>query len=478
MQKYLIAVLFVLVSGALFSQKFVSATLLGSKTKAQLSTQFFGLAFPYNVKYYRVLYTMPDLKGVTDTVSGLLVIPVDVTKSFPRLVYQHGTASAQLAVPSYTTTGGGEGTLGFLFAGLGYVSYLPDFLGLGISTGVHPYVHAKTEASAAIEMLRAAKDFLGQNQVSTNDQLFITGYSQGGHAAMALHREIETLLPQEFTVTAAAPLSGPYSISGVMRNVMLSDGIYLYPAYLPNTAVSFQAVYGNIYSDLTDIFKPVYAAEIQKFVDKTMNLGQLNTKLISLLTTNEGASRPTRLFQPALLEALKNDPKHPINAALRDNDVYDWTPKAPTRLFYCMADDQVPFQNSIVARDAIKANGALNFDASDVNPTADHGACFQPAILGTISFFTSFQQVTVATHAPILEEALSCYPNPATNSVTLRNLPAGTRITVMDASGTVRYTATAKGGDQRFDVGHLARGNYIVRCTGSDRIWTGKVVLL
>jgi dienelactone hydrolase len=135
----------------------------------------------------------------------------------------------------------GEGQVGLLFAGLGYVAFLPDYLGLGLtSRGFHPYVHAASEAWAALDMLRAGDQFCQQLQVAVNAQLFITGYSQGGHGAMALHRAIEKDPSNEFTVTAAAPLSGPYSISGVMRNLILTDTVYYDPAYIPNTALSYQ----------------------------------------------------------------------------------------------------------------------------------------------------------------------------------------------------------------------------------------------
>ena len=92
------------------------------------------------------------------------------------------------------------------------------------------FVEMETDAEAqvAIDMLHAAAAFTAQNDVHTNSQLFITGYSQGGHAAMALHREIDRNWSDEFTVTASAPLSGPYSISGVMRNLILTDKIYYY----------------------------------------------------------------------------------------------------------------------------------------------------------------------------------------------------------------------------------------------------------
>ena len=99
-------------------------------------------------------------------------------------------------------------------AALGYVAVAPDYLGLGESRGFHPYVHAATEASAAIDLLYAAQEFAEKQKFPLNGQLFLTGYSQGGHASMALHRELERNYSKIFPVSAAAHLSGPYSISG------------------------------------------------------------------------------------------------------------------------------------------------------------------------------------------------------------------------------------------------------------------------
>ncbi len=210
---------------------------------------------------------------------------------------------------------------------------------------------------------------------------------------MALHREMETQLNAEFTVTAAAHLSGPYSISGVMRDLILTDKVYFYPAYLPNTILSYQTVYGNLYNQLSEVFKEPYATKINQYYTGVIDLDQLNTQLINLLVANEGASRPLKMLQPAMVQAVETDPDHPFNIALRDNDVYAWAPKAPTRIFYCTADDQVPYQNSIVARDTMTALGAANLLAQDVNATADHGTCFTPAMTSTLFFFVAYQQI-------------------------------------------------------------------------------------
>jgi len=463
----------------LHSQTLVSSTLLGSRTRTQLVSQFSLPLIQYGVKYYRITYTTNNLQGQLDTVSGLVCVPDDPTRIFPRLVYHHGTAGSKLGVPSYNVGSGGEGVLGNLFAGMGYVALLPDLLGLGISDGFHPYVHAASESWVAADMVRALPAFAAQYGVHLNEQLFSTGYSQGGHSSMAFHRDVENTWQGEFEMTAAAHLSGPYSIGEVMRDLILSDSVYFYPAYLPNTILSYQTVYGNLFSQLSEVFKQPYAAKIADFYAGTISLSQLNTDLINMLVSNEGQSRPLQMLQPDIVQEIIADPGHPFNLALKDNNVYTWAPEKPTRIFYCMADDQVPFRNSLVALDSMTARGAVNLAASDVNSAADHGGCVTPAMTSTLLFFLGFQQVGfyTATGEPATAEPLELWPNPATETVTLRFLPAGGQAQIFDLNGRLRFEGTVTDGNRTLDVSGLESGMYVVRYRAEGKVWQGKLVV-
>ena len=55
----------------------------------------------------------------------------------------------------------------------------------------------------------------------------------------------------------------------------------------------------------------------------------------------------TGMLYPLYYDDIVTDPEHPLNQDLRDNDVYDWIPLAPVRLFYCGGDERVPYENSI-----------------------------------------------------------------------------------------------------------------------------------
>ena len=171
-----------------------------------------GMDVENDVDVYRVEYTTTNVENAPDTASGLLLLPVG-EGPFPQAIYQHGTVNSRQDVPS-NLAGGWE--LGLAISSFGFVTVVPDFQGLGISPGTHTYVHAESEALAAIDLLIAVQDFLTETEVPINDQLFVTGYSQGGHAAMAAHIVLERDFADQFTVTASSPMSGPYSISGDM----------------------------------------------------------------------------------------------------------------------------------------------------------------------------------------------------------------------------------------------------------------------
>ncbi len=459
-----------------FSQNLISSTFLGSKSKEELTSEFNVNIFKNGVDYYKLNYATLDVHGVQDTASGLLAIPDDLSKVYPLLCYQHGTVASRADVPS-NLQGGWEITV--IYGGMGYVSVTPDYLGLGDSRGFHPYMHSASEASAAVDMMRAAKEFAANNDVFINEQVFVTGYSQGGHAAMALFRELETNLSDEFVVTAATPMSGPYSISGVMRDLILREEEYFTPSYLPNTMLSYETVYGNVFNTLEDIFKPAYVPAIQQYFDGMIDLDDLNTQLIDKLVENEGASIPVFMFQNDRIDAVKNDPNDPINVDLRDNDVFNWTPQAPTRMYYCGADEQVPFENSILADSVMNANGAPDVGAFNMNPNASHFECVAPAVTTSIFFFTIFQRIDIATATTEASAPapFKIYPNPVQNNLFVKEIPAEGELVLYDLNGRTYSSLHLQKGDNELDVGALPTGVYIAEIRTGDAIWHRKIIV-
>lgn len=444
-----------------FSQNVVEVTFIESRTKEAISSEF-GVDAQFDVNLYRMLYETPDIQGNLDTASGLFIIPDNPGGTFPLLSYSHGTVNDRNDVPSLLA-GGAE--LAIIFGSLGYVTAAADFLGLGTARGIHPYVHADSEASASVDMLYAMRDYAETDPAfNLNDQIFITGYSQGGHAAMATHRLIETELSNDFTVTATAPMSGPYSISQEMRKFTTGDDPYFFVAYLASLVLSYEAVYGNIYTDLEEIFLPQFVEDIVRFENEEINLFELNLQMIFRLNFLGGVI-PKLMLQDSIREIVVNDGEHPLMDALRNNDTFDWTASAPTRLFYCTADDQVTFRNAILADSVMNANGAANLASMDVASNQDHGGCVDPATTATIAFFEQFQDVMVGTNEVFTQDLFEVYPNPVNDILTIQietERSSDFNVNLFDVYGKLVMSRIVSGNTLEIEVSELPVGMYVL----------------
>lgn len=467
MKKFFILLLF-LSTQSLIAQNLISSQLLNEYNTAQLLFQF-GIPADNGIKVYKVLYQTPDVQGVPDTASGVLVLP-DIEEPLPIVAYHHGTTSPKENVPSRESFIVAE----LYFAGKGYVTTSADFLGLGDSRGFHPYLHAATQASASIDLIRAAQIFCASESIELTNQLFITGYSQGGHAAMSTFRALETENTEEFTVTAAAPMSGPYNLTGSLRDDILSDAPYLFPSYLVYTIKGLQTAYGNLYTDVGEIFLPEYVDMVNRFNNESdYDLNALNEEMLALLEMQHGAAIPRFLFQETLITDLINDDRsNPILAALYDNNVFDWTPQAPTRLYYCEADEQVPFENAIFTDSLMNANGANDVRSLSMGEDLDHNGCAVPAILDAEEFFSSFLPISASTTTAISN--LNIYPNPVTDFITIDTpISSNFEITIFDELGRQILQSNST----RLPANQLSNGIYFLRFQAADAIWIRKIMV-
>lgn len=352
----------------------VSATLVGSKSREEMATTalLLGQSASYGVSLYKIVYRSADPYGQATLASGLLALPQNATKALPLLAYQHGTITLAADAPSAVVFD--LPTL--LAAASGYVVASADFLGFGESTGLHPYVHAKSLANAVVDLLRAARIHLGQSRVALNGQLFLAGYSEGGYATMAAHKEIETHYAAEFAVTAAAPGAGPYDLSGVMLSSALSGATVPDPYYFPYVLLTYNALYG-LADSAAEIFAAPYAGTVPPLYDGKNGSAKINAAL---------PASPRAVLNATFLAALDGGGENPLRSALRENDVYRWVPRAPVRLYHCAGDQSVPFKNSEVAHAYFRDHGAA--DATLVSlPGNDHGACALPVFAQVKAWF-------------------------------------------------------------------------------------------
>lgn len=430
-----------------------------------------GLSFQYGVTAYSVEYLTTGTDGELDTASGLVVIPDFVNGSVPTACFQHGTVDNRFDVPS-ELKGGWQAAAAL--AGKGYLTFAPDNLGMGSSRGFHPYVHAETEARAAHDMYLILDELIESAglDITRNDQLFITGYSQGGHASMAYHQFLEE--QGEIPVTATAHLSGPYSLSGVMKGIIFNNEIYGRPAFVANVILSFAEVYG-IYENIDEILVEPYASWVQQTYDEELGIFDLNDSITNYMEIAFGESIPSAMFQDSILAQVANDPNHPINMALAENDLFNWKPNAPTLLGYCEGDETVSYLNSIVADSAMNALGAAavsTFNGGNLS----HTGCVIPAMVATVNFFESFRVVN-SQYAFEAFPKLRMFPNPTSESIYFSGIPNGAQIGIYNLQGQLLWSKRSVTETAQVSLATFSEGMYLVRVLAENRMDTRKLVI-
>lgn len=395
------------------AQYLESATYL-SNTPASLLSGFYNGA-QYNVDAYKIRYYTTDVDGSQTIASGALLIPkTNACDSFPMAVYNHGTVLEREAVPSRDNI---EATVAKVVASTGAIALAPDYLGLGDNQGLHPYLHGETEATANIDMIRAVREYLGDSlQIGLNGDVYVTGYSQGGHAAMATVKHIQdNNLLGEFNLIGAGPASGPYNLSSTMLPLLLSNAPYSNPGYVVYLLFAMERAYGNIYSSYSAILDSPYDTLVPPLFDGTYDMNAVNAVL---------PNQVRDFIQDSVLDNLEADTismSHPIRQALIANDNYNWNPAFPMELYYCTQDEQVHYQNSLDAEAAMQANGA---NVTAVNKGAlNHGGCFLPALRGALDHFVSLGQACQPVGlSELTENSVAVYPQPAQREVYLKGL--------------------------------------------------------
>ena len=452
-----------LLSVSLHAQAVVEVTEQNRVTALSLS--LLGIPAEFDVNNYKILYTSVDPFGNRDTLSGLITVPEQTNFALPLTVYNHGTVRDRELVPSRLPpplSFFSERTIIHAIGSNGYITLSPDYFGLGDNPGLHPYVHRDSEARAGRDLLTAARAWLDREEIAYNDQIFTTGYSQGGHASMALQRDLQLNPEEGTTITAAAHLSGPYSISEVMVNTLFDPDLETESGFVVYAYISFNFV-NQLFADNGAIFVEPYVGLVDSFAREDLNLGDFSQLLDARLAANGDQIRD--VFQDSILQQLmeQDTATSRIYRASVANDTYRFNPDAPTLLVYCTEDEQVPFQNALLADSVMREEfGATTVTLFNGGPNT-HGGCVVPAVTAALNFFGPIarRDVISSVGGPVALPELSLAPNPVRRGgdLTLNGLPAGTDYPweLHDATGRLLGRGTI-GGNGRIAVPARAAG--------------------
>jgi pimeloyl-ACP methyl ester carboxylesterase len=361
----------------------VSVTPVVRLTQAQTATYLTGkqLAAPAarnGVDAYTVVYRTITAQGRPTTASGLLVLPETGRRTLTVVDYEHGTILYR-GDAATLTDGKADRSRSILFAAAGYATVAPDFLGLGLGPGHHPYGDIASDTTASLDLLRAARTVAAHHGRRFAPKVFVTGFSQGGPAAMGLGRALQSGVDPRFRLGALAPISGPYDNQHAEVPAAL-DGHTLdqqNATYLIAYWLVAQNRLHPLYRNPSEAFQQPYAATVQKLFDGDHTDAQAIAGL---------PATPQQLVTPEFLR-LAEHPTGALLQALRTNDntCSNWKPQVPVRLYIGTADRTVANLNSTHCQAALRTHG-VNAPIIDVGDV-DHSPSARLALPQIVTWF-------------------------------------------------------------------------------------------
>lgn len=411
------------------SDSATSVKSISSFNTAQINTQFGldGTATPdakCDIKIEKVSYPTVGAAGERTNATAALMLPsgdsADCQGDRPILLYAHGTTTdkgydfSQVANPQNPAAG--ESTLiAANFAAQGYIVVAPNYAGYDESDlDYHPYLVAEQQATDMADALDSARTIIARQQrandpdytnLDDSGKLFISGYSQGGHVAMATARMFEQ---NDEPVTAIAPLSGPYALAA-FGDAIFSGNVNIGASrFAPLLASGLQNAYGNVYNNTADIFTANYA---NTQLPSLLSFGELvdaNKLPDNALFEKDPENNPTLDLLPAptvpfasigfaddnyliktdfrtayVADALQNpdsliamtgalpaaNPQNNLRKALKANDLRGYVPKMPTLLCGGNQDPTVFYDLNTSSMAAIIQGSVAQNPALTVNVT-------------------------------------------------------------------------------------------------------------
>ncbi|AZA54723.1 T9SS type A sorting domain-containing protein [Chryseobacterium sp. G0201] len=292
--------------------------------------------FNVGLKAYKITYYTKNENNALVKATGLIMYP-NVNYKLSTVVSDHGTTDNRNNVPSNLK---GVLTAGFVvelsYALNGYILMAPDYLGMGSGDGVHPYVHYPTEASATIDFVTAANKVLSQLNVKRYDEYFITGYSQGAHAAMSTLKKLSISNPTQLKFKYAYMGDGPYDFSGVtLQKGVIEKEIYPFTSFLANVVNTCNNIgYKTYTNNISEVISAEYLAKYNENIIQELG-GLLWGPLIW-----------RKLFTPTFVNDVTNNNNNKLRQCLRANDVYDWYNKTPMTLGHATVDLAIHPENT------------------------------------------------------------------------------------------------------------------------------------
>lgn len=304
--------------------------------------------YRYTNKHYvtfPVAYWSTDPQGDSLLVSGRVYLPKQRYLN-GIMIGCHYTMTSDIEAPSNMLS------MESLFAMKGYAVIMPDYVGYGLSRDkVHPYLHWRSAAKTAVDMLNCMPELLEYYGYSYPIDVVVTGYSQGGAVALGVTRMLEEL-DSMWIVRKLYAGAGPYDPAGTYLYSMERNEMGI-PAAIPLIVMGLSDAY-DLEFELEDFFLEPLLSNYEEWVlSKEYTVGDINYLMGSTVMTELMTEEALDMDSP-LADML-------YEVLLWNSNVgYDL--RSPAYFLHSIDDEVVPILNTINLQEQMPDESGKTYD--------------------------------------------------------------------------------------------------------------------
>lgn len=279
---------------------------------------------------YRLIY--PSLiNGERIDLSGLILIPKNKeTIKDGVFVFSHGTTFSQNVPSNWNHPIHIEA----LPAMNNYITFLPDYVGYGISSNEVPaYMNKPVTINNINDFIIEGFDALNDLEIPHSDNVYLVGFSQGGHAALSLTEKNSVAESENYKIGATVSIGGPVDINSNFKHIINQD-VFPHSGYITYLLASYSYYY-QWGSGLSEYLNSPYDSLSTAFKMGTLSLQSLNestTDTAGLLLKE--SFRTSFLQEPNSYPQIKND--------FRKNSLNPFKTRSPIYFIHGSRDNDVP----------------------------------------------------------------------------------------------------------------------------------------
>ena len=327
-----------------------------------------------DISIYSIVYKT-TVDGREIHASGLVCVPLS-DGDYPVISFQNGTNTVNANAPSVNPA---NYQLIGLVASMGYVVVVADYPGFGESADLpHPYLVKDPMVQSLVDLLYTVNELPGVEMpgLTIKNEYYLMGYSLGGWATLALHKELELNYSDDFDLKGSLCGAGPYNILLLLQN-MVDMPTYHMPVYIAYILNAYKS-YDQFTNPISDILNDPYASRVSTLFNGIMGMNQINAQLTTSIS---------ELLKPGFLTGFETSPQYAsVRQALIANSISGWKTNVPLRLVHGSGDTQVdPVSTEDIYNQMITAGTSAEIIEKVIVP-GDHGDAAVPAIVQGIFF--------------------------------------------------------------------------------------------